>query len=294
MVADADTNAGSAGALSTATNGDFASYTGGAAVTTYCSAYSFNDAESTTTDKCKLMLDAASGVTAGTGTSSMCATLDTVADFATKQASVATTYAAVNSHADVVTEMDAQAALEKAWLEAWYLQQYWSELKTELTTSTSGSKAETFSGLVTTLGATTSDNTSVIGATALATSADNELTAATTQLATLQAATAAATATVTELGKRILRAGAELADLDGLANTGGTGTLDAAAALRTTDSDDYAAGARQAAIDELAAANAAVAAESSAGAADGGALTEARRTRQTEWTQAGTALDEAQ
>jgi hypothetical protein len=60
-------------------------------------------------------------------------------------------------------------------------------------------------------------------------------------LATLQATTAAAEATVTELGKRIIRGGVELAELDSLANAGATGTLDAAATLRATDSDVYAA-----------------------------------------------------
>jgi len=122
-------------------------------------------------------------------------------------------------------------------------------------------------------------------------------------LATLQAATAAAEATVTELGKRILRAGVELAELDALANAGATGTLDAAAALRAADSDAYAAdgtgaaakGTRQLAADELAAATGPVAARSGDGStADGGALTEARIAKQALWDTAQSDLSDAQ
>jgi hypothetical protein len=68
-------------------------------------------------------------------------------------------------HADIVTQMDAQAALEKAWLEAWYLQQYWTALNTALNTATSASLAETYAGYVSTLsGAGTSDQTTQAGA----------------------------------------------------------------------------------------------------------------------------------
>jgi hypothetical protein len=68
-------------------------------------------------------------------------------------------------HTDIVTSMDAQAALEKAWLEAWYLQQYWTAINNGLNTATSGSMAETYAGYVSTLnGAGTSDQTTVAGA----------------------------------------------------------------------------------------------------------------------------------
>jgi len=63
-------------------------------------------------------------------------------------------------HTDIVTAMDAQALLEKAWLEAWYLQQYWAAINTALNTATSSSMAETYQGYVSTLsGAGTSDQT---------------------------------------------------------------------------------------------------------------------------------------
>lgn len=145
-------------------------------------------------------------------------------------------------HADIVTQMDLQAALEKAWLQAWYLQQYWTAINTQLNTSTASSKAKLYGDLVTAVsGAGTADQTTSAGATAFANNADTALQTAQSDLATLQATTAAAAATVSELTKRILRAGLELAELDKLANAGATGTLDEAAALRATDSDAYAA-----------------------------------------------------
>ena len=207
-------------------------------------------------------------------------------------------------HADIVTQMDAQAALEKAWLQAWYLQQYWAAINTELNTATAGSKANAYAAFVTTLSAASSaDQTTQAGAAAFADNADTALQTAQGELATLQAATAAAEATVSELGKRIVRAGVELAELDALANAGATGTLDEAAALRAADSDAYAAdgtggttkGTRQLAADELVAANADVAARTGDGTvANGGALLEARTTAQTNWTTAQQALSAAQ
>jgi hypothetical protein len=68
-------------------------------------------------------------------------------------------------HTDIATAMDAQALLEKAWLEAWYLQQYWAAINTALNTATVGSLAETYGGYVTALsGAGTSDQTTQAGA----------------------------------------------------------------------------------------------------------------------------------
>lgn len=51
----------------------------------------------------------------------------------------------------MVAAIATQVDLEKAWLEAWYVQQYWTYIVTELTVSTSGSMAETVEGFVTTL-----------------------------------------------------------------------------------------------------------------------------------------------
>lgn len=41
-------------------------------------------------------------------------------------------------------QMDAQAAYEQAWLEAWYLQQYWVAINSELDNTKLGSKAKTY------------------------------------------------------------------------------------------------------------------------------------------------------
>lgn len=51
----------------------------------------------------------------------------------------------------MVAAIATQVDLEKAWLEAWYVQQYWAYIVTELTVSTAGSMAETVEGFVTTL-----------------------------------------------------------------------------------------------------------------------------------------------
>lgn len=61
-------------------------------------------------------------------------------------------------------------------------------------------------------------------------------------MADLVATTAGKEAIMEELGNRILRVDAELAELDELANAGKTGTLDTAAALRKADYDTHTLG----------------------------------------------------
>jgi len=118
-------------------------------------------------------------------------------------------------------------------------------------------------------------------------------------LATLQATTAVCQANVTALGTRILRADAQIAELEGLSNAGGTGTLDEAAALRLADWTDYGLttgdkGPAQLAADELAAATSAVAPRTSASTTDGGALTEALAGKQKLWDDAIAAMGVAE
>lgn len=48
------------------------------------------------------------------------------------------------AEANVQTEMDTQAALEQAWLEAWFLQQYWNKINLNLAEDKAGSKAKLY------------------------------------------------------------------------------------------------------------------------------------------------------
>jgi hypothetical protein len=129
-----------------------------------------------------------------------------------------------------------------------------------------------------------SDNTSNLntgGATALMNSAASDLAAAEEKLIVLQSATAAATAVVTDLGKRIEAATAELTELATLVNADGTtGVLQLEAAARDADFTaitDGTTGEYALAADELAEANAAVAVTT-------GALWIARDSAETAWT----------
>jgi len=72
------------------------------------------------------------------------------------------------------------------------------------------------------------------------TAADSNLTTAQATLTTLQAATATAQAAVDELGRRILRADAELAELKLLSDATTPGTLDEAAAKRLATYNAFA------------------------------------------------------
>lgn len=145
---------------------------------------------------------------------------------------------------DVQTEMDAQAALEQAWLEAWFLQQYWTKVDGWLDTGKAGSKAETFNDLLTARAAALTPDltiTSVADAETAAADAKTALEKAETQLAALVATTSAAQAVVADLGKRILRIDAELAELGALVtlDVNAPGPLEVAAAKRAKAADDF-------------------------------------------------------
>lgn len=141
----------------------------------------------------------------------------------------------------MVAAIATQVELEKAWLEAWYVQQYWVAITAELAVDFDGSMAKTVQGLVTTLGGGDGDGRlSKAGAEKDANDADTALTAAQSQLAALAADVTSAQATVSELSARIISAGIEMAELRTLAAEDGTsGKLDAQVAKRTTIYDAY-------------------------------------------------------
>lgn len=60
--------------------------------------------------------------------SDKCVFMGDIPDWFTAQDDVRTAYAAVN-YTNMQTQADTQAGLEKAWLQAWYLQQYWATIK---------------------------------------------------------------------------------------------------------------------------------------------------------------------
>lgn len=207
LTVQTDTTSGAGGATTTATNAGATMAKFAAAAGAYCGAYSWTNA----TSQCHLLEGTGASVAADGGVASCkCAVFANVPAFASAQSAVQVAYAAVNAAAytSLTGAADAQAALEKAWLEAWYLQQYWAALKVQLTASTVGSKSKDFYDRWDTLnGSSTSDQTTELGATASVNAASNSLGVAQGALATLQAATAASAATVAALGTRITRAG---------------------------------------------------------------------------------------
>jgi len=140
----------------------------------------------------------------------------------------------------MVAAIATQVALEKAWLEAWYVQQYWAAITAELAVDAADSMALTVQGFVTVLDGNDSSNASKAGAVKEANEADTALTLAQSQLAALAADVTSAQATVSELSSRILSAGVEMAELRTLAAADGTsGKLDAQVAKRTAVHSAY-------------------------------------------------------
>lgn len=265
--------------------------------TVWCGGYSFNNGASdadAANAKCSI-LTGATGASAGASdvASSLCANMDNSQTWYNSVNAVKTAYDLVTSalYTNLTTAADTQAGLEKAWLEAWYLQQYWAALKTTLHGTTGGTMATQYATKVSTLAnASDSDTTTVAGATANVTTKKGLLDTAQEALAALESATNDAAAAVAALGTRILRADAQIASLDGLSD-GSTGTLDEAAAKRLADLNAYKndgtsgdAGESHLATQELAAANAAVKDRTGASTTDGGALTEARANALAAWT----------
>lgn len=141
----------------------------------------------------------------------------------------------------MVAAIATQVELEKAWLEAWYVQQYWAAITAELAIDADGSMAKTVQGFVTVLsGDSGSGRASKAGAESDANDADTALTTAQSTLASLAADVTSAQATVAELSSRILSAGVEMAELRTLAAENGTdGKLDAQVAKRTAVYNAY-------------------------------------------------------
>jgi len=281
------------------------------AAAAWCGGYTWDDDNGTANLKCSLLLGSdVPVVPTSSSTSDRCAKMTTVKAFADLAAALNTAWANVTNtlYTNLIAATDAQAALEKTWLQAWYEQQYWAALKTHLTTSDSGLTATSANTNAATArtetlklaDSGTADDLTVSGAEAFTAGANTSLTNATEQLATLQAATTSAAAAVAALGTRITRSTTQIAELLTLASgdSSAPGELDDAAVLRTAEHSDYTndgtngdpKGEAVLAAEELAAANAAVAA--AAGADPEGPLRLARTQAQQTWTAAqGTASD---
>lgn len=242
---------GTGGATTTANNGGATMGTYATdASTLWCGGYTWDDDNADSNLKCQLLYgDDEPKAPTASSTSDRCAKMTTVKAFADLAAAMFTAWGNVTNtlYTNISNDAITQAALEKTWLQAWYEQQYWAAIKTELTTSASSTAATsnnamsafTHTRVIWLATSGTSDDTNVVGAEAATASATTSLNNATEQLATLQAANAAAAATVAALGTRITRSTAQLAELDTLANDGATGTLDAAAALRNEEHAAY-------------------------------------------------------
>lgn len=198
---------------------------------------------------------------------SHCGKAEYVNAWLTKQGAVKSAYDTIIADAnkldtDMQNTVNAQAALEQSWLEAWYLQQYWTVVEHLLKTDSAGTLAKEYADRKTALddGATDNDTTTA-GAEKAKDDEAAALATAEEALAKLQATTAEAAATVAALGARILRADAQIESLvlltreaktDGLnpeddgydaaaedAKNYAGGALRTAAALRTTEWEDY-------------------------------------------------------
>jgi hypothetical protein len=122
----------------------------------YCGAYSFNDAEATAALKCTIKIDDDTATAAAAATGSKCFVMKKdprpdpeTGDYSSKawfvmQTAVkdawtpiaATSYALQTAMKGAMTT---QAALEKAWLNAYYDNQYWSSVGSLLNPATGGS-----------------------------------------------------------------------------------------------------------------------------------------------------------
>jgi hypothetical protein len=117
----------------------------GASAVDWCGAYSWDHGASV----CKLQKNGNDGPSEdATGNSdSTCSKINDAnsKDFRDAQEAVRAAYKTYNDGSTKHTSMqgvaDTQAALEKAWLSAWYKQQYWAAIVTELDVTTVGSKA---------------------------------------------------------------------------------------------------------------------------------------------------------
>lgn len=225
----------------TALNGGDAPIFATGSAAEWCGAYSWEEGG----DVCKLQKggdDASANSAGGQDAGNRCFKINNAKTWADATEPVRAAYALVTTESALAAAANTQAALEKAWLKAWYKKEFWVAMGTELNVATAGSKAKAFTELKAAVdGAGVVDNTTTAGAVAAAAAVDTLLSNAQEALATLQATTATALATKAELGKRILRAGVELTELGLLANVGKTGTLDEAKKLRDAEVADYTA-----------------------------------------------------
>jgi len=146
-----------------------------------------------------------------------------------------------------------------------YMREYWVQIHKWLIESESGSSTEAFETKRAAIAVSNdTDPETLDGATALSSSTDGDLLSAEKDLLELEATTALAAAAVAELGKRILRADLELAELEKLVsvNGGDAGTLDLALTKRKSEFEDYDNGEFKSATDDKAAAEAAIKARS--------------------------------
>lgn len=127
-------------------------FTGATAATGWCGGYSYDGAN----DTCHHLTGSDSVVTGGAAgdADDRCYQMATVKAFADLQGPVAVAYAAVSATlvTNMTNQVNTQVGLEKAWLQAWYVQQYWAQLKVQLTASGgSGTEDTDYGGKSTTI-----------------------------------------------------------------------------------------------------------------------------------------------
>lgn len=120
---------------------------------------------------------------------------------------------------NMVTDADAQAELEKKWLAAWYYQQFWARMVTQLTTTTAGSRAKNFNDWQTGArgaGLTDKLETSQVGSLALQTDNTTALENARNKLAMLTAKHTAAVNDEARVANQILNTTEQIADMSAM------------------------------------------------------------------------------
>lgn len=188
--------------------------------TTYCGAWNWDNGATT----CKLWKGTGPLPTLADDTlnaANNCAVMTGANELIGKTAAITSGFSgmtdslATNAKADITT----QAALEKAWMNAWYAERYWWTVNEELTFEAAtnngsvqaGSMTDKIKNALNTLSTNTpSDTNTVVGATSEATNADTKFGNAVGVLEGLESATLEADATRSELGKRIVRATNEI------------------------------------------------------------------------------------
>lgn len=133
LVMNPDTTSGQDNATTTANNGgDIMGVYASDASAAWCGGFTWDDDGVTATEKCQLLLgsDAPQAPAAATG-GDQCGKMTTVKAFADLNVDLFTAWGDVTNslYTNLGNAADSQAALEKAWLQAWYEQQYWAQIK---------------------------------------------------------------------------------------------------------------------------------------------------------------------